>query len=62
MCEIGRDPALDLDQRFDGQKTVVADVDMAADGKEARAYRQVAIPHRPINYRLTVKMRLQFAP
>ena len=49
QVEIGRDPALHLEQRVDGEQPVVADVDMAADGEQAlrrRPGRNSAAPAR----------------
>ena len=49
-------------QRFDGEQAVVADVDMAANRKQALRHGEVAIAQRPLGHRLVRQMRLQFAP
>src|SRR5215213_6302934 len=41
--EVGRDFAPDFEERVDGEKPVVADVDVAADRKQPLRYRKVAI-------------------
>ena len=52
----------DVDERFDGEQAVVADVDMAADRKQALRHGEVAIAERALGHRLVRQMRLQFAP
>ena len=41
--KVGRDLAPDFEERVNGEKPVVADVDVAADREEALRYRKVAI-------------------
>ena len=60
--EVGRDAALHLEERVDGEKPVVADVDMAADGEEPLRDGEIAVAQRPLDHGLGRQERLQLAP
>ena len=62
QIDIGRDLLLHLQQRLDGEKAVVAGVDMGADGEQSHRDRPVAIGECSLLHRLMGKQRLQFAP
>ena len=54
--------ALHLEEGIDGEEAVVADIDMAADGKEPARYRKVAIAKRTLDHRFGREERFQLAP
>ena len=62
QVDIGRDRFLDIEQRLDGEQPIVADIDVAAYGKQAHRHRPVAIGERPIAHGFMRQQRLQLAP
>ena len=60
--EVGSDPLLRFEKRFDGQQPIVAHVDVAAHGKKAHGHGPVAIGERPFEHRLVGQERFQLAP
>ena len=60
--EVGRDLALDLEQRVDREQPVVADVDVAADREQPLRHGEVAVAQRPLDHRLMRQQRLELAP
>ena len=62
QIEIRRDSFLHVQQRLDGEQTVVAGIDMGADGQKAHRNGPVAIGERPLLHRFMRQERLQLAP
>ena len=62
QVEIGRDLLLHLEQRFDRQQPVVADVDVRAHRQQTLGDGEVAIAQRAFGDRLVGQQRLQLAP
>jgi len=60
--DIGRNLTLDLEQGFHGQQTVVAGIDMGADGEQAHGHRPVAIGKRTLLDGLVGQQRLELPP
>ncbi len=62
QIEIRSDTLADVQQRIDGEKARIADVDVRADREEAASHRPVAIRERSFDQRLHGQQGFEFAP
>ena len=62
QIEIGLHPLFHIEQRFDGDQPVVANVNMAANGEQALRDSEIAVTQRTLRHRFVGEMRFEFAP
>jgi len=62
QVDVGRHPALDVEQRLDRQQAGVAGVHMGADGQQALGHRPVAVGEGALDERVGREQRLELAP